>query len=80
MRTYSTPKSAQVAKALGYVNVVAVEINSIIKTNTKVPYERKGYATSFGKNLILPIPWVTGQLRDLAAQDCSPDVGLQYLL
>lgn len=80
MRTYSTPKSAEVAKAVGYVNVVAVEINSIIKTNTKVPYERKGYATSFGKNLILPIPWVIGQLRDLAAQDCSPDVGLQYLL
>lgn len=72
--TFSTPKSAEVAKAVSYVCVVAVGINSIIKTNTKVLYERKGCSVSFGRNLVLAVLWVTGQLRGLAAQARSPDI------
>lgn len=64
---------------MGRVHVVAVEINNVIKTNTKVSYELKGYSASFGKNLLLPILWVTGQLRGLATKGCSPAVGFQYL-
>lgn len=48
MCTYKAPKSAEVAKAVGYAYVVAVEINSIIKNKQKS--ERKGYFASFGKN------------------------------
>lgn len=80
VHTYSTPKSAEAVKAVGYVHAVAVEINSIIKRNTKMPCERKGYSASFGKNLILPILCVIGHFRGLEAQDCSQDVGLQCLL
>lgn len=68
------PKVSRGGKGSGYICVVAVEINSIIRTNTKVLYERKACSALSDRNLVLPVFWVTGQLRGLAAQAFFPDV------